>query len=64
MDKEKKTKLFLTMLISIIALLVVGIVYQFVCIKKMQRDIDSIKNSASQIVCEYENNPQTFTLQY
>ncbi|MGN0798604.1 MAG: hypothetical protein ACI4L7_03490 [Christensenellales bacterium] len=64
MDKEKKTKLFLTMLISIIALLVVGIVYQFVCIKKMQRDIDSIKNSASQIVCEYENNPQTFTLKY
>ena len=64
MDKEKKTKLFLTMLISIIALLVVGIVYQFVCIKKMQRDIESIKNSASQIVCEYENNPQTFTLKY
>lgn len=50
MDREKRTKLFLTMLIAIISLLVVGIVYQFVCIKKMQREIDSIKNPVSCIV--------------
>ena len=50
MDREKRTKLFLTMLIASISLLVVGIVYQFVCIKKMQREIDSIKNPVSCIV--------------
>ena len=55
MDREKRTKLFLTMLIAIISLLVVGIVYQFVCIKKMQREIDSIKNSASCIVYQEED---------
>ena len=47
MDKEKRTKLFLTMLIAIIALLVVGIVYQFVCIKKMQREIATLKDSSA-----------------
>lgn len=47
MDKEKRTKLFLTMIIAIIALLVVGIVYQFVCIKKMQREIETLKDSST-----------------
>ena len=55
MDKEKKTKLFLTMIITIIALLLVGIIYQFVCIKKMQREINSLK-STTQIVATYEGN--------
>ena len=55
MDREKRTKLFLTMLIAIISLLVVGIVYQFVCIKKMQREIDSIKNPVSCIVYQEED---------
>ena len=55
MDREKRTKLFLTMLIAIISLLVVGIVYQFVCIKKMQREIDSIKNPACCIVNQEED---------
>ncbi len=53
MDKEKKTKLFLTMIITIIALLIVGIIYQFVCIKKMQREINSLK-STTQIVAIHE----------
>lgn len=53
MDKEKKTKLFLTTIIAIIALLIVGIIYQFVCIKKMQREIDSIKSPTTQITATY-----------
>jgi cell division protein FtsL len=59
MDKEKKTKLFLTMIITIIALLIVGIVYQFVCIKQMQREIESLKTT-TQITAEYKENLNQF----
>lgn len=64
MDKEKKTKLFLTMIIAIIALLLVGIIYQFVCIKKLEREINSLKSPTTQIVATYEENTSNLLENY
>jgi cell division protein FtsL len=50
---NKKSKMLLGLIIAIIAILLVGIVYQFVCIKKLQRKIDEYENA--QIVANIEN---------
>ncbi len=45
-DKNnRKTKLILGMIIAIIIILLVGIVYQFVCIKRLQSQIDQLTNA-------------------
>lgn len=45
-DKNnRKTKLILGMIIAIIIILLAGIVYQFVCIKRLQSQIDQLTNA-------------------
>ncbi len=60
MDKnDKKTKLFLGMILAIIVILIIGIVYQFVCIKKLQHKIDQYENATNACIssiCLIENN--------
>ena len=40
-EKKKKTKRLIIMMIAIITILFIGIVYQFVVIKKLQKQVDS-----------------------
>lgn len=44
-NNEKKNKLILGMIFAIIVLLVAGIVYQFVYIKKLERQIQSYESA-------------------
>ncbi len=53
---NKKTKLILSMIIAIIVVLLIGIIYQFVCIKRLEKQIEDL-NSAShfEYVIDEEN---------
>ena len=51
---DRHSKLFFIMLISIIVLLAVGIVYEFVYIKKLERKIDEAQSSQIEIFDEYK----------
>ena len=44
-NNEKKNKLILSMIFAIIILLVAGIVYQFVYIKKLEKQISVYENA-------------------
>jgi len=46
---DKHPKLFFVMLVAIISLLVAGIVYQFVHIKKLEKKIEEANSSQIQI---------------
>ncbi len=43
---NKKSKLILGMIIAIIVLLLAGIIYQFICIKRLERQIDNLETSS------------------
>ncbi len=44
--RDRKTKLFLGMVIAIIAVLLIGVIYQFVLIKRLEKQINE-SNTAS-----------------
>lgn len=46
-NNKKKSQLIFITVIAIIALLLVGVIYQFVCIKKMERQIDDLQSQLS-----------------
>ena len=52
-NNKRKSKLIMFMLIAIIAVLFAGIVYQFIVIKKLEKQID---NNPSSYICVVENN--------
>ena len=50
---EKQSKLLFIAIIAIIAILVVGIIYQFICIKTLEAQLRDAQNASSfQIVQE------------
>lgn len=51
--KDKKTKLLLGMIIAIIVILLVGIIYQFVCIKRLQKKIDQYESTSASVLVDY-----------
>lgn len=48
-NNKRKTKLVVATIIAIIVLLLVGIVYQFVCIKRLERQIDDIEGQLATV---------------
>ncbi len=52
---NRKTKLILGMIIAIIIVLLVGIIYQFIYIKKLERQIESSNNSSYEYVINLSN---------
>lgn len=53
---NRKTKLILGMIIAIIIVLLVGIIYQFIYIKKLERQIESSNNSSYEYVINLSNH--------
>lgn len=49
-NNKRKTKLIIVMLIAIITVLLAGIVYQFVVIKKLENKIENNTNSCVKVV--------------
>lgn len=48
MDKnDKKSKMLIGMIVAICAILLVAIIYQFVCIKRLQRKIAEYESSGT-----------------
>ena len=60
-NNKRKTKLIMVMLIAIIAVLFAGIVYQFVVIKNLQKQVG---NNTSAYVCVVENESTNENLKY
>jgi len=60
-NNKRKTKLIIVMLIAIITVLLAGIVYQFVVIKKLENKIENNTNSCVKVV---ENNNTNEFLKY
>ncbi|MBR4003305.1 MAG: hypothetical protein IKI95_04535 [Clostridia bacterium] len=60
-NNKRKTKLIIVMLIAIITVLLAGIVYQFVVIKKLENKIENNTNSCVKVV---ENNHTNEFLKY
>jgi len=60
-NNKRKTKLIIVMLIAIITVLLAGIVYQFVVIKKLENKIKNNTNSCVKVV---ENNHTNEFLKY
>ena len=60
-NNKRKTKLIIVMLIAIITVLLAGIVYKFVVIKKLENKIENNTNSCVKVV---ENNNTNEFLKY
>jgi flagellar basal body-associated protein FliL len=60
-NNKRKSKLIMFMLIAIIAVLFAGIVYQFIVIKKLQKQVE---NNPSAYVCVVENESTSEFLKY
>lgn len=60
-NNKRKTKLIMFMLIAIIAVLFAGIVYQFVVIKKLQRQVE---NNPSAYIQVFENKNTNEYMKY
>ena len=52
-NNKRKSKLIMFMLIAIIAVLFAGIVYQFIVIKKLEKQVNS---NTSSYICVVDNN--------
>ena len=60
-NNKRKSKLIMVMLIAIISVLFVGIIYQFILIKKLQKQVE---NNPSASVCVVENESTNEFLKY
>ncbi len=56
LDNNKKSKLLMYIVIATIALLLVGVIYQFVCIKQLEHRVNNLEASVQIELRQYNIN--------